>query len=221
MLTIVGKGGGKFCDGVSRRDFLKIGGLAMGGLSLPELLRAEAQAGIIRSHKAVIMIFLAGGPPHQDMFDIKVNAPAEIRGPFQPIKTNVPGIEICELLPRMASMMDKLVPIRSIVGSTGTRLCAADLLMVSLSKLANHSKGRGLARGPSRLDQTGRLCDVGDDILWINSGCGTSCGRCEQRAGKHTLHGPVNVLRNGLSDLDSLFLRGYCGTGRVWNPDTG
>ena len=119
MLTIVGKGGGKFCDGVSRRDFLRVGGLAMGGLSLPELLRAEAQAGITRSHKAVIMIFLAGGPPHQDMFDIKVDAPAEIRGPFQPIKTNVPGIEICELLPRMASMMDKLVPIRSIVGSTG------------------------------------------------------------------------------------------------------
>ena len=86
---------------------------------MPELLRAEAAAGIRSSHKAVIMIFLPGGPPHQDMFDLKTDAPAEIRGEFTPIKTNVPGIEICELLPRLAAMMDKLVVIRSIVGATG------------------------------------------------------------------------------------------------------
>jgi hypothetical protein len=120
MLTILGQPQRHpFCDGLKRRDFLKIGGLAMGGLALPELLRAEAAAGIRGSHKAVIMIFLPGGPPHQDFLDLKPNAPAEIRGEFSPLKTNVPGIEICELLPKLAGMMDKLVVIRSIIGATG------------------------------------------------------------------------------------------------------
>ena len=120
MLTIYGKSDGKrdrFCDGLSRRSFLKIGGLVMGGITLPQLLAAEAKAGIGRSHKAVINVFLPGGPPHQDMWDIKVDAPAEIRGEFQPIATKVPGIEICELFPRIASMMDKFVAIRSMVGA--------------------------------------------------------------------------------------------------------
>jgi uncharacterized protein (DUF1501 family) len=113
MLTIYGKQA-RFCDGISRRNFLKIGGLSLGGLAMPQLLEAEAQSGIRRSHKAVIMIYLPGGPPHQDMFDLKMDAPSEIRGEFQPIKTNVPGIQICEHLPRMAAMMDKLTVIRSI-----------------------------------------------------------------------------------------------------------
>src|ERR1041385_8340048 len=116
MLTIQGSSS-KFCDGVSRRNFLKIGALGLGGMALPDLLRAEAASGIQRSHKAIIMIYLPGGPPHQDTFDLKMDAPSEIRGEFKPIKTNVPGIEICEHLPLMARMMDKLVPIRSIVGA--------------------------------------------------------------------------------------------------------
>ena len=114
MLTIQGGAHRGFCDGVSRREFLRIGGLAMGGLSLPGLLRAEAATGAKPSHKAVIMVYLAGGPPHQDMFDLKPNAPVEIRGEFKPIATNVPGIEICEHLPRLAAMMDKIALIRSI-----------------------------------------------------------------------------------------------------------
>src|ERR1700747_2231526 len=100
MLTILGRAH-RLCDRLSRRSFLQIGGLALGGLSLPQLLRAEAQAGIRSSHKAVIMIFLSGGPPHQDMFDLKPDAPAEVRGEFKPIHTSVPGIEICEHLPRI------------------------------------------------------------------------------------------------------------------------
>jgi len=107
----------RLCDGLSRRSLLKIGALGMGGLTLPQLLRAEEQAGIRKSHKAIIMVYMAGAPPHQDMYDLKMDAPAEIRGPFQPIKTNVPGIDICEHLPRMAKMMDKLVPLRAVVGS--------------------------------------------------------------------------------------------------------
>jgi hypothetical protein len=116
MLTIRATNGSRFCDGLSRRNFLKIGALGLGGLSLSELLRVEAASGIGKSHKAIIMIYLPGGPPHQDMFDIKVDAPSEIRGEFRPISTSVPGIQICEHLPKMAAMMDKLVPIRSIVG---------------------------------------------------------------------------------------------------------
>ena len=121
MLTIFGRRRpGGFCDGVDRRDFLTIGGMVMGGLGLPSLLRAEAQSGIGRSHKAIINVFLPGGPPHQDMWDIKVDAPSEIRGEFRPIKTSVPGIEICELFPKIASMMDRFAPIRSMVGASGS-----------------------------------------------------------------------------------------------------
>lgn len=121
MLSILGKpqAPGGFCDGHSRRDFLKIGGMVMGGLSLPQLLAAEAQAGIGKSHKAIINVFLPGGPPHQDFWDVKVDAPAEIRGEFQAIKTNVPGIEISEVFPKIAEVMDKCVVIRSVVGATG------------------------------------------------------------------------------------------------------
>lgn len=134
MLTILGKGG-RYCDGLSRRDFLAIGGLTFGGagFGLANLLRAEAAqtsaagvspqlggAGVRRTgglgHKAVINIFLAGGPPHQDMWDIKSEAPSEIRGEFQAIPTNVPGIQICEVFPQLARVMDKSVVIRSVVG---------------------------------------------------------------------------------------------------------
>src|SRR5258705_119995 len=116
MLTIYG-GKSRFCDGISRRNFLKIGALGLGGLTLPQLLRAEAQSGIRKSHKAVIMIFLPGGPSHQDMFDLKQDAPSEIRGEFKPISTNVTGIQICEHMPRIAGIMDKLTVIRSMVGA--------------------------------------------------------------------------------------------------------
>lgn len=121
MLTILGpESRGGFCDGVSRRDFVRIGTLVAGGLagsSLPDLLQAEERAGIRRSHKAVINVVLPGGAPHQDMVDLKPDAPSEIRGEFKPIGTNVPGIEICELMPRMAKMMDKFVIIRSLADS--------------------------------------------------------------------------------------------------------
>lgn len=102
---------------VSRREMVRIGGLGLGGLTLPGLLRAEQAAGISSSHKAVIMIYMVGAPPHQDMYDLKMNAPADIKGEFKPINTPVPGIQICEHLPKLASIMDKLVPLRSVYGS--------------------------------------------------------------------------------------------------------
>ena len=117
MLTLLGKAG-RYCDGISRRSFLQIGALSFGaaGFTLADLYRAEAAQGIKPSHKAIINIFLGGGPPHQDMWDIKTDAPSEIRGEFRPISTNVPGIEICEVFPRLAQMMDKAVIVRSVVG---------------------------------------------------------------------------------------------------------
>ena len=121
MLTIHG-GGGPMCDGATRRQFLTIGGLSFGagGLSLAGLLRAEEAtartAGAASGHKALINIFLAGGPPHQDMWDLKPDAPSEIRGEFRPIGTNVAGIQICEVFPKLAARMDKLAVIRSVVG---------------------------------------------------------------------------------------------------------
>jgi hypothetical protein len=120
MLNIVGQPTrGAFCDGMSRRGFIKVGGLIFGGLSLPELLRAEAAAGIRNSHKSCIMIFLPGGPPHQDMFDLKVDAPVDVRGEFSAINTNIEGIQVCEHFPELAKRMDKFAIIRSIVGATG------------------------------------------------------------------------------------------------------
>lgn len=116
MLSIHGQSR-RFCDRLSRRDVLKIGALGLGGLSLPDILRAEEAAGSSQSHKAVIMIFLSGGPPHQDMLDLKPDAPEEFRGEFRPIHTNVPGIDICEHLPRLAAMMDRFAVIRSMVGA--------------------------------------------------------------------------------------------------------
>jgi hypothetical protein len=123
MLTIFGRRTGGYCDGVSRRGFLKIGALgfgAFGGLTLADLFRSEARAGgSLSSHKAVINIFLGGGPPHQDMWEIKTEAPAEIRGEFKPIATRVPGIQIGEVFPRIAALMHKCAVIRSVVGARG------------------------------------------------------------------------------------------------------
>ena len=98
MLTLLDRSG-RFCDSISRRSFLQIGGLALGGLSFPQILRAQQQNKQGASHKAVIMVFLAGGPPHQDMFDLKPAAPVEVRGEFRPIATKVSGIQISELMP--------------------------------------------------------------------------------------------------------------------------
>ncbi|EDL62033.1 DUF1501 domain-containing protein [Gimesia maris] len=119
MLKILGSQKSKFCDQITRRNFLQIGGLALGGMSLPQILQAENSSNQRKTHKGIIMIFLPGGPPHQDMWDIKVDAPSEIRGEFNAIQTNVPGVEIGDQFPRMAQMADKFAFIRSMVGSDG------------------------------------------------------------------------------------------------------
>jgi|TARA_Y100001968_G_scaffold74342_1_gene65768 hypothetical protein len=116
MLKIFKKHVHGFCDGLSRRDFLQIGGGGLGAMSLPAILQAESNAGITSSNKAVIHLHLAGGPSHQDMFDLKPEAPSEFRGEFNPIHTNVPGLDICEHMPQLSTMADKFAVIRSLVG---------------------------------------------------------------------------------------------------------
>jgi hypothetical protein len=118
MLRILGSSH-RFCDGVTRRDFLQIGAFGA-GLTLADMLRLRHATAANtrqspRSHKAAIMIYLPGGPSHMDMYDLKPEAPVEYRGEFKPIATNVPGVYICEHFPLQAKMWDKLAAIRSIV----------------------------------------------------------------------------------------------------------
>jgi hypothetical protein len=115
MLDFIGRGR-RTCDGISRRGFLRVGGLAIGGLTLPNLLRLRAAAdSSTRGHKrrSVILFWQGGGPSHIDMYDLKPGAPAEVRGEFKPIATTVPGIQIGEHLARQATVMDKLAIVRS------------------------------------------------------------------------------------------------------------
>jgi len=113
MLTIWGNRQ-RFCDGITRRSFLKIGAFGA-GLTLADMLRVNGTAGTTTAKKSAIMIYLPGGPSHMDMYDLKPEAPVEYRGEFKPIATNVPGVQICEHFPLQARMWDKLACVRSLV----------------------------------------------------------------------------------------------------------
>jgi hypothetical protein len=110
----------RFCDGVSRRGFLKIGAFGA-GLTLADMLRLQALAAGTpttppsTARKAAIMVYLPGGPSHMDMWDLKPEAPAEFKGEFKPIATNVAGVQICEHFPLQAKMWDKLAVVRGLV----------------------------------------------------------------------------------------------------------
>ena len=121
-----------FCDHISRRKLLQVGAIGTFGLSLPSLLRAES-AGVLqpaaRSKKSVILVWMHGGPSQLDTFDMKPNAPSEFRGAFQPIHSNVPGIDVCELLPEHAKVMDKCTVIRSFSHGNGDHWAAAHWML--------------------------------------------------------------------------------------------
>lgn len=160
MLTIWGNNW-RPCDGINRREFLKFG--ALGGiLSLADLLRLRAVNAAIpgstatTTNKSVIMLFLMGGPPHIDTYDPKPSAPAEYRGEFKPIRTRVPGIEISELFPRHAAIMDKLALIRSVVARPPNG--HGDSEIVSGFNEADNARDRHPSFGAvvSRLRGTGR-----------------------------------------------------------------
>ncbi|MCX6379885.1 MAG: DUF1501 domain-containing protein [Armatimonadetes bacterium] len=130
------------CDGASRREFLQIGSAGFLGLTLPGLL--TAQRGLadkyVDNEMSVILVFLWGGAPHQDTFDMKPGAPAEVRGQFQPIRTNVPGIHICEHLPMLAKMVDKYTIIRSATHDQTVHAQAAHFTLTG-NKLAPGREG--------------------------------------------------------------------------------
>jgi hypothetical protein len=122
MLQITTNDRHRYCDGISRRSFLMAGSLGLAGLALPDWLCRKAQAaetGQPTRDTAVIMIWLDGGPTHMDTYDLKPAAPAEYRGPLKGTKTNVPGIDICDLMPNQAKVMDKLAIVRSLHHTTG------------------------------------------------------------------------------------------------------
>jgi hypothetical protein len=116
--VILGRNPSGRCDGVSRRDFLRVGAVGALGLSLPALLHAEesarpAQAGRKARARSVLLVYLGGGLSHHDSFDPKPEAPAEVRGIYKPIDTSVPGLRVGELLPHLARCMDRLALVRS------------------------------------------------------------------------------------------------------------
>src|SRR5688572_32888095 len=109
----------RLCDGLDRREWLRVGGLSALGLALPDLLAARgatspSPARSFGRAKNVLFLWLQGGPPQHETFDPKPDAPAEVRGEFKPIQTNVPGVHFCELLPRTAAIADKLAVVRSL-----------------------------------------------------------------------------------------------------------
>src|ERR1051326_5987817 len=137
--------GVRCCDGITRRELLRIGGLGAAGLRLTDVMqaRAAAQAGtsaLLRmsgapggakfgTAKRVILLFMSGGPPQQDTFDLKPEAPPEIRGEFKPIKTNVPGIEISECFPKLALQADKYAIIRSVTHDSNIHTVGAHAML--------------------------------------------------------------------------------------------
>ena len=210
MLTILGGPGAHtgICDGVSRRGFLTIGGAAMGGLALNQILQREASAGIINSHKAIINIYLPGGPPHIDMWDLKPDAPIEIRGDFKPISSNVPGIQICELFPKIASMMDKFAIIRT--------LCDSDGLHDGYQCMTGHKRSdRGPSNGwPSAGAWVSRLGGKVDPAVPANMAVMYQTGNATwgQPGGASFLgakHNPFNVVgRKAREKSDNMVLQG-------------
>ena len=120
---------GRYCDGIKRRDFLTIGVAGMAAVGLPELNRAKAESQPSLGNKgtSVILIWLDGGPGHMDMYDMKPAAPAEYRGIWGPIRTNVPGIEISELFPLQAKLADKFAIVRSLHHDSGDHFTGGNL----------------------------------------------------------------------------------------------
>ncbi len=138
MLRLEVNQGVRHCDGLTRRDVLRIGALGLGGLTLPALLRLGQTASATPTAprpraRSVILLFLSGGPSHLDMWDLKPDAPEEIRGTFRPIATNVPGIHISEHMPRMAALADKYALLRAVRHASGNHPAATYWMMIGSS----------------------------------------------------------------------------------------
>ena len=134
MLTFTGSGKTTTCDGRTRRDFMQVGALGAIGLSLPQYLAAKEQSGLsANDDRACIMIFNLGAPSQLDTFDMKPNAPSEVRGPFNAINTSAPGIQLSEILPLHAKVADKIGFVRS-VSHTGAAVHDAGWQMMQTGR---------------------------------------------------------------------------------------
>jgi hypothetical protein len=143
-----------FCDGLRRRDLLHAGALGVIGLSLADLFALEAARAAARTDTSCIVLMLVGAPNQLDTWDMKPEAPSEIRGPYKPIATNVPGIRNCEIFPRMAALADKYALVRSV-----------------------HSPGVAVHDAGHQVMQTGRLFKPGLEYPHIASILGRLRGR--------------------------------------------
>jgi hypothetical protein len=185
MLTMLGSPR-RCCDGLTRRETLKVGALSLlgGGFTLPNLLRAEA-VGQARHGKAksVILLYLLGGAATQDMWDMKAAAPLEVRGEFKPIATNVPGIQICEHLPRMARWMHKAAIVRSVNHRAGCHNCLPSYTGDEVPRPDQHPRDTD---PPSM----GSVCEFlntrhGDFPAYIYMPCWLGWGQAFRRAGPY------------------------------------
>lgn len=199
---------GRRGKGTPRRHFLKVGGMAAGGLSLSQLLRAEADQSIGSSHKSVINIFLPGGPPHVDMFDMKPDAPREIRGEFRPMKSNVPGMEFCELFPNLAKCADKFAIIRTIADSEGRH--DPHQCMTGRRKNGGVTPPGGwpnFGAWPSKLQ--GSQPDVPANVSLMYPSKGGNWGESYGGGLLGFSHGPMNLVnKDPLEKVDNLALQG-------------
>jgi Protein of unknown function (DUF1501) len=157
-LRVDAGGSERYCDGLTRRSFVQLGVAGMAGLGLADLLRARAQsaptAGLSRtaSKKSVILIWLDGGPSHLDLYDLKPEAPSEVRGLWRPIRTNVPGFEISELFPKQAQIADKFSIVRSLHHGTGDHFSGGHRMLTSKEM------------GVNGANQSGRFPSIGSII---------------------------------------------------------
>jgi hypothetical protein len=155
MLRIDAGGSGPYCDGLSRRSFVQLGVAGMASVGLAGVLRAREQSPAgdeARRSTSAILIWLDGGPSHLDLYDMKPQAPAEVRGIWSPIPTNVPGIEISELFPRQAKVANKFSLIRSLYHDTGDHFSGGHRMLTSKDM------------GVSGADTSGRFPSLGSIV---------------------------------------------------------
>ncbi|HMF19180.1 MAG TPA: DUF1501 domain-containing protein, partial [Gemmataceae bacterium] len=124
---------GKYCDGLNRRSFLKLGVSGMASLGLADVLRAKAQSAPTQGTRntSCILIWLDGGPSHMDLYDMKPAAPAEYRGIWRPIRTCVPGFDITELFPKQARVTDRFSMVRSLHHNTGDHFAGGHRMLTT------------------------------------------------------------------------------------------
>jgi hypothetical protein len=157
-LRIDAGGSERYCDGLTRRSFVQLGVAGMASLGLADVQRAMAKSAstsgnrLAGSKKSVILIWLDGGPSHLDLYDLKPEAPAEIRGIWKPIRTNVPGFEISELFPKQAQIADKFSIVRSLYHGTGDHFAGGHRMLTSKEM------------GVSGANQSGRFPSIGSII---------------------------------------------------------